>query len=96
MSALTIVATIKAKNQHIALLKSELEKLLVATRTEQGCINYNLHQDNQNPAHFFMYENWQNRAAWRAHKQAPHFEEFVTNTDGAVDAFIVNEMTKLA
>ncbi|WP_416383486.1 putative quinol monooxygenase [Psychrobacter sp. 28M-43] len=25
------------------------------------CINYDLHQDNKNPAHFIFYENWASR-----------------------------------
>ncbi|MEM9449380.1 MAG: antibiotic biosynthesis monooxygenase, partial [Cyanobacteria bacterium P01_E01_bin.6] len=24
-----------------------------------GCIQYDLHEDNENPAHFVFYENWE-------------------------------------
>ncbi|MGB0258137.1 MAG: putative quinol monooxygenase, partial [Coraliomargarita sp.] len=62
MSKLTIVATIKAKADQVDLVQSELLKLIEPTRAEAGCINYDLHQDNENPAYFLYYENWETRA----------------------------------
>uniref|UniRef100_UPI004048D7C0 putative quinol monooxygenase n=1 Tax=Shewanella sp. TaxID=50422 RepID=UPI004048D7C0 len=53
MSKLTIVATIIAKADKVDLVKSELLKLIDVTRAEEGCINYDLHQDHANPGHFF-------------------------------------------
>jgi quinol monooxygenase YgiN len=60
MAKLTIVANIKAKADQIDLVKAELEKLIDITRAEEGCINYNLHQDNEKPAHFMFYEKASN------------------------------------
>lgn len=55
MSAqLTIVAKILAKTKKRELVKSELLKLTNNTRGEEGCINYDLHQDNENPNLFFL------------------------------------------
>lgn len=56
MTALTIVASIKAKADKIDLVRAALEKLIDTTRAEKGCINYDLHQDNQDPAHFLLNE----------------------------------------
>ncbi|GAL10173.1 hypothetical protein JCM19233_1150 [Vibrio astriarenae] len=56
MSKLTIVANIIAKQDKVELVKAELLKLIDVTRAEEGCINYDLHQDNENPAHFMFYE----------------------------------------
>ncbi len=96
MSQLTIVANIKAKADKINLVKTELEKLIVATRSEAGCINYNLHQDNENPAHFLFYENWDSRELWQTHMNTQHLQNYMAATDGAVEEFTLNEMTKLA
>ena len=41
-------------------------KLIDITRAEEGCINYDLHQDNENPAHFLFYENWKSRELWQS------------------------------
>ncbi len=44
MTQLTIVAKSEAKAEHIDLVKAELLKLIVITRSEQGCINYARYQ----------------------------------------------------
>ena len=50
---LTIVADNHAEADHIEPVKSELLNLIETTRAEAGCIQYDLHQDNENPNHFF-------------------------------------------
>ncbi len=93
MTKLTIIANIVAKTDKIELVKSELLKLINVTRSEEGCINYDLHQDNENPAHFMFYENWQSRELWQAHMENQHLKDYLAATDGAVEDFILNEMT---
>lgn len=93
MAKLTIVANIKANPDKIDLVKSELLKLIDITRAEEGCINYDLHQDNENPAHFLFYENWENRDLWQVHMSAPHLAAYMEATDGAVEEFTLNEMS---
>ncbi len=95
MSKLTIVANIKAKADQIELVKSELEKLIATTRAEQGCLQYDLHQDNENPAHFLFYENWESRDLWQTHMNNQHLKDYLTATEGAVEEFTVNEMTHI-
>ena len=95
MSKLTIVANIKAKTDKIDLVKAELEKLIDITRAEEGCLQYDLHQDNENPAHFMFYENWESRELWQEHMNNTHLAEYMKATEGAVESFTLNEMTKL-
>lgn len=96
MTKLTIVANITANADNIDLVKSELLKLIDITRAEPGCINYDLHQDNENPAHFLFYENWSSRELWQNHMGNQHLLDYLAATEGAVDEFIVNEMTPVA
>ena len=95
MAKLTIVANIKSKADKIALVKAELEKLIDITRAEQGCSQYDLHQDNENPAHFLFIENWESRELWQAHMEAQHLQDYVAATDGAVEEFTISEMTRV-
>lgn len=95
MPRLTIVANIHAKPDQVDLVKAELEKLIPTTRAEKGCINYDLHQDNSNPAHFVFYENWESRDLWQAHMSAAHMEAYASATAGKVDEFVLNEMTQI-
>jgi len=95
MSKLTIVANIHVAASQIDLVKAELLKLVPLTRAEKGCINYDLHQDNENPAHFMFFENWESRDLWQAHMNAPHLAAYMAATDGAVEQFSVNEMSQI-
>ncbi|WP_432470526.1 putative quinol monooxygenase [Amphritea sp. HPY] len=90
---LTIVARIEAKPDQVELVKSELTKLIEPTRKEQGCIQYDLHQDNDRPEVFVFYENWETRALWQAHMENDHLKAYLMATDGAVTGFTLNEMS---
>ena len=51
---LTIVAHIHAVPGKEELVQSELEKLVPITRKEAGCLQYDLHRDNDDPTHFLF------------------------------------------
>ncbi len=96
MTTLTIVANITANNDKIELVKAELLKLIDITRAEQGCLQYDLHQDNENPGHFTFYESWISRELWQAHMANQHLADYMAATEGAVAEFTLSEMTKIA
>lgn len=96
MPKLTVVAHFTAKADRIEFLKAELEKIIEPTRAEAGCLQYDLHQDNENPAHFMFYENWESRELWQAHVNNQHLEDFRAATEGAIDEFTLHEMTHIA
>lgn len=94
--ALTILAQITAVPGKEALVRAELEKLVDITRSEAGCIQYDLHVDNDNPGFFAFYENWESRELWQTHMNAPHLTAYGTATEGAVATFTLNEMQQIA
>ncbi|MBL4832320.1 MAG: antibiotic biosynthesis monooxygenase [Aliivibrio sp.] len=96
MSTLTIVANIVAKPDNVELVKSELLKLIDLTRAEPGCLQYDLHQDNNNPAHFVFYENWVSHELLQAHLASKHIANYSAATKNAVETFTLNEMAKIA
>jgi len=96
MSKLTIVANIYAQRGQIDLVKTELEKLVPITRREAGCIQYDLHQDNDHPSHFMLFETWESRKLWQTHMNAAHLAAYMEATEGAVAEFTLNEMTHIA
>jgi quinol monooxygenase YgiN len=96
MSKLTIVARITTKPDKVEFVKAELEKLIAVTRIEDGCLQYDLHQDNGNPAHFMFYENWESRELWQKHMHNQPLKDFVAATEGAIEELVINEMTHLA
>jgi len=92
---LTIIARIEAKKEKLELVKREIIKLIEPTLNEEGCMQYDLHQDNKVPEVFIFFENWETKALWEKHNQSTHLAEFVKATDGALESLIVNQMSRV-
>lgn len=92
MTTLTIVAHIRAEKDKAEIVCEELEKLVAPTRLEEGCINYDLHQDNEDPAHFMFYENWTSRELWQQHMASDHIKRYRAATEGMIMDFSLFEM----
>jgi len=74
---LTVLARVRAKAGQESRLRQELLALVAPTRAEKGCINYDLHQSQTDPAVFVFYENWTSQAALDAHTQSPHLQAYL-------------------
>ena len=92
---LTVVAKIAAKEGKGELVKQELLKMIDLTRAEDGCINYDLHQDNTDANVFYFHENWESKAHLSAHLKSAHIAAYLKATDGAVEDFVITEMTQI-
>jgi len=93
MTELTIVAHIQVDPAHVADIKPHFDDLVAGTRTEDGCITYVLHQDNDDPGHFMVYETWTNRPLWQDHMVAPCLKTFQSRTEGMITSAVIHEMT---
>jgi quinol monooxygenase YgiN len=49
MSVVTVAAKLVVREDAVETVKAELLKLIEPTRQEAGCIEYRLHQDNDDP-----------------------------------------------
>lgn len=94
-NVLTIVARIEANKGSAELVKAALTKLIEPTREEEGCLQYDLHQDNDNPEVFVFFENWTSRELWLAHMETDHIKAYKVEVEGALASFIVNEMSQI-
>lgn len=94
MSKVTVVAKITAKSDAIEEVKSELLKMISPTREEEGCIEYRLHQDSNDPAVFLFYENWKSHACLERHRDTEHFKAYVAAVSELISDKTVNLMTE--
>lgn len=78
---LTVIAHLRAIDGQIEETKQFLLGLIEPTRAEGGCVEYWLHQDNDDPAEFTFYENWTNREEWDKHMEEPHLKAFAEVKD---------------
>ncbi|KFC22611.1 putative quinol monooxygenase [Epilithonimonas lactis] len=53
-----------------------LKKLVIETRREKGCIQYDLYEDNRNKGVFFIHENWESNEDLHNHQVSDHMMKF--------------------
>jgi quinol monooxygenase YgiN len=78
---LTVVAILKAKPGHETALRQALLAAVPPTRKEKGCLNYDLHEVQNEPGRFLFHENWTSRAELDAHIASPHIKALFAKFD---------------
>ena len=90
---LTIVGIIEVKDNQTEFVKENLFKLIEITKKEDGCLQYDLHQDNNNTNLFLLFENWQNKELWQKHMNNQPIKDFLKVTEGSVANITVHQMS---
>lgn len=73
---LSVIAYITAKAGHQDQVREALLDLVSQTRNEKGCVNYDLHQSQENASEFAIYENWNKSTDLDAHANSAHLQAF--------------------
>ncbi|MGK0467472.1 putative quinol monooxygenase [Clostridium sp.] len=64
----------------------ELAKILVeSTVKEDGCIKYEMYQDEKNPSILIMVEEWETIEALNKHMSSEHFKKIVSQMSECMD-----------
>lgn len=77
----TVVARFRTRPGMEDSARRELMSLVEPTRSEPGCINYDLHQSADDPAVFLFYENWVSRQALDEHLAKPYLVSLQAKAD---------------
>ncbi len=96
MKVLTCVAKITALEKHKETVLSELSKIVIPTQKERGCINYDLHVDNENDAIFIFHENWESEQDLDAHSESSHIKECFNVIGEMLDSVEISKLTKVS
>ncbi len=75
MADLPVVAVITAKAGSEQQVEQALTELVEPTRSEPGCISYNLLVSGADPATFITVETWRSQADLDAHLQTSHVQQ---------------------
>ena len=73
-----VIAHIKAKPETIDATRELLKSLILPTRIEQGCITYELYQNEADPTDFTFIEEWTSDEDLGAHLQSDHLKNSAT------------------
>jgi quinol monooxygenase YgiN len=77
----TVVATFKAKTGMEEDAKNAILALIEPTRSEAGCINYDLHQSHDDPSVLMLYENWVSKKDLDEHLAMPYLKDLLGKAD---------------
>ena len=72
--AYTVAVTWIAKPGEEDAVASALQALVEPSRAEEGVLVYIPNRDPENPAKFFIYEQYVDEAAYTAHTETEHFK----------------------
>jgi quinol monooxygenase YgiN len=73
---LSVVAELVAKPGKEDEVRRHLIGFVEPTRQEEGCVQYDLHESNEEPGRFFFYENWTSDELLQRHLASPHISAF--------------------
>jgi quinol monooxygenase YgiN len=73
---IAVVARFKAIKGMDQKLKELLLTLIEPSRSDEGCISYELHQAINDPAVFIFYEIWQSKEYLDKHSATSHVQHF--------------------
>jgi quinol monooxygenase YgiN len=73
----TVLAMAKAKEGMEETVREELLSLVNPTRSEPGCINYDLHQADDDKSLFIFFENWKSKEDLDKHLGMPYLKVFL-------------------
>ncbi|NLY65952.1 MAG: antibiotic biosynthesis monooxygenase [Tissierellia bacterium] len=71
------------------------QELVLASQKEEGCIQYNLYQDNDDENILFIIEEWEDQEALDKHNKTEHFTRLVPMIAELVEESEMNKCHKL-
>lgn len=81
----TVIGTVHAKPGKRDELLKILRGFVAPTRREPGCIDYQLHVDDEDPDRFVFYENFRTRQDFDAHLAMPYLSVLRERADELLD-----------
>ncbi|WP_144393896.1 putative quinol monooxygenase [Pleionea sediminis] len=96
MKTLTCIAKITAKEAHKETVLSELTKIISPTLEEKGCINYDMHTDNDKDNTFIFYENWESELDLNNHMESEHIKQCFEVIGDMLDSVEISKLSKVS
>ena len=95
MKNIIVVATLTLKETHSENALEALKALHKAThQNDKGCLQYDLHKDNDKANTYVFIETWENAALLDEHMNKEHFKAFQVALDGQVESMSIHKLEK--
>lgn len=96
MSEIRIVATVIAKDNEVDFVKAATKSIVEPSKKDEGCLQYELHQDNANPNIFIFFEIWKDQKSLDKHNGTQHLKDFIEKIEDKIDSLDVKLISKIA
>jgi len=87
--------TFIAKDNCEDKVKELLEAMVIPSKNENGCLNYNIYQYKDNKKKFMAVETWENEEALNGHKQSEHYKIYKSSYEPFVESKYTDELDYL-
>jgi len=95
MSQVTVIATIRSLEGHEQAVLDSLKLLLTPTRAEEGCLEYDLHRDLEDPGCFSFLESWQSQAHLDRHLSTEHVAANRARIQDKIESLVVQRLERV-
>jgi len=85
MSDLRVVAVLKAKAGSEGPVGEALKELVLPTRSEVGCLTYELFESTSAPGTFITVETWRSQEDLDGHFMTPHVQQAFASAGDHLD-----------
>lgn len=87
-----VIARAQVRPEAIASFIAAAQDCIAATRREQGCLAYDMHESVTTAGRFVSVENWETRADVDRHMRQPHLQAFLAVAGACVESAPVIEV----
>jgi len=77
-----LIAYLNVDEKHRDEFFSALQTLVENSRSDEGCLQYDLHEDENQLGAFMIFEIWQSKSHWQQHDAADHLKVFKKKVAG--------------
>jgi len=95
MDQLVVIAHFEAKQGKEKELEKLLQSLLSPTRSEPGCLRYELNQNLDDPRRFTFAEKFCSPEAFQSHPKTPHVVQFLEAVPALIESKEVRTLKEL-
>ncbi|MEH3113232.1 putative quinol monooxygenase [Pedobacter terrae] len=90
-----LTAIIKSKQETTSELRKMLLDMVANSRTEEACVQYDLHESASDHT-FIFQEEWKDQAGLDLHNKQPYLLNFVAHAGRLTDEIVIYKTEKIA
>jgi quinol monooxygenase YgiN len=72
-----VAAVYRTKEGEEERIAEILRTMTEPSRSEPGCLQYQIHRSTEDPRTFLLYEHYVDEAGYEAHQATPHFQAHI-------------------